>query len=853
MEGRKIGRKPAYTKSWVNQIERGLVEMNVTSIENWKDSKIVKDPDCRPRLLGERGHVATNHYLDNKLAEILAQPKFLSGIELPLNAILPMQPFAWLPYLLYQSFYLYITLPSTHAVRGCVTYVTGEDYSMRQSICDKLDTHFQAIPAALPSQVVKLTVNHQDIVLLNASQFAHLPNLTYLDLDSNKIAKILPDTFRGLRYLRTLSLRFNLLTLNVESFHPDVIRGLGNLEHLNLMQNPIGFVPSQFFAPIGSSLRTLVLAGASDEFQLDVGALTGLQMLQVFDISYCHLETLSETFEHSFNNMQLKELYIYGNPWRCDCHLRWLKVWFLKYGTKFTYSRPVPEGISKEMLEPGAQQWYNGGGADGAEDSSSLLQPRCASPYTLFGRPIFSHPSNSDLQPVRTTDFHCSPKALTANQQINLASGTNSTLICEFFADPTGIVVWYRNGTRVQSHWPRMTIQQSQGRNFQSELNIQNVQHEDAGTYVCFLDTGYGRVNATFMVFVNRDGNLFEPGGASGMFQWIGSLNTTLVLKYTGITASCLVILLMLIGVLIYCFYGRHTCKTKQTREKQRTNSKQKCANGNHEAQMDGETPMVQSKPSNLPNPHSNLLRKRDLNMDEQPLVMTTSVSSIRLLPSAEKLENYVAFQILPSDPKTSIPPTCPIHNYALIQPLGSDTLLLQESEPRMTVTGQPVTTEQPRIQFPKNTVDAPQKIGSPVLEDSVFSEIGRAVPEFSTSEGSSQYAPCPLHGNLFATLQNPKRKEVFENSKRHISAVPTGLGSVCEKRNNTLPNRRKARPQIHTNEPEEDVEEMALEGRVKSTLPVSTFISVPDVTGSGVKQNGLENASVPMKDSNLG
>ncbi|CAH8541880.1 unnamed protein product [Heterobilharzia americana] len=149
--------------------------------------------------------------------------------------------------IVYTLIHLMNHMPRAYSVKGCVTYVAGDDYSMRQSICDKLNTHFQTIPLSLPSEVIKLTVNHQDITHLNASQFIHLPNLTFLNLDSNKIKVIHPNTFTNLNKLQTLSLRYNFLSISYESFHPNVIHGLSVLQHINLLQNPIGNIPNHFF------------------------------------------------------------------------------------------------------------------------------------------------------------------------------------------------------------------------------------------------------------------------------------------------------------------------------------------------------------------------------------------------------------------------------------------------------------------------------------------------------------------------------------------------------------------------------------------------------------------------------
>ncbi|KAF6770202.1 hypothetical protein AHF37_11536 [Paragonimus kellicotti] len=691
---------------------------------------------------------------------------------------------------------------------------------MRQSICDKPDTHFKSIPSALPSQVVKLTINHQEISLLNASQFNHLPNLSYLDLDSNKLSIIRPDTFEQLRKLRTLSLRFNLLSFTTESFHPNAINGLTQLENLNLLQNPIALVPRRLFAPIGSTLRSLVLAGASEDFELDRDALANLTVLQTLDLSSNHLETLPEDFEFSLNSMQLAELYLYDNPWRCDCHLRWLKVWFLKHNGKMTFSKPVPEGISRKLLEPSMQIW-SGLNSNGADDTTAVLQPKCATPYALSGKPLFNHQSSTGLQPVRTTDFHCAPNAITPSQPIHFPRGGNATLSCEFFADPTGIVVWYRNGTRVQNHWSRMSIHQSQGRTFYSELTIQNIQLEDAGNYVCFLDTGHGRVNSTFSVHIETEEHSFAYIMSGSVLQWMSGLNANLVLKYTGITASCLVILLMLIGLLIYCFYGRNLCgkKRRQLSSAPRVQEKKYStvsrrvslvtdkSNGLQTGQ-DNCSGMDKSARNDCPN---SIVTASHTSSGNNMLTPSEQMTTLRLLPSSDKLNNYVAFRIVPQDIKTESQQGCPLHNYALIQSVASDAIIVQQAdndaEPRVVVDHDTL----PSIAHIEETY-APRLTG--------FVSGSTVTPLSTRSEAQiDEYSPCPLHGNIYATL-HPKSVKVKRNSlQKHIATVPPGIGSFHEKWNHTLPSSKKSQTSGQNPFNERDIKNPASTSTLSSSV----------------------------------
>ncbi|GAA34676.2 leucine-rich repeat-containing protein 4 [Clonorchis sinensis] len=742
------------------------------------------------------------------------------------------------------SVFLFILrIPLLRAVRGCVTYVTGEDYSKRQSICDKPDTHFTTIPSDLPSQVVKLTINHQDIPILNASQFRHLLNLTDLDLDSNNLRVIRPSTFKQLRFLQTLSLRFNLLTFTPESFHPEVIQGLPKLEYLNLYQNPIGFVPSQFFSSMGSTLRSLVLAGAtSGDFHLDPAALNGLHQLQVLDLSSNNMNTLPETFENSFTSMKLKELYLYDNPLRCDCQLRWLKVWFLKHGAKLTYSKRIPEGLRQSIAEPTVQIW-SGPEFSATEEKNKLFEPKCVEPYELFGRPIFNQLSDSGPNSVRITDFQCSPQALSSNQPVQLSQGYNSTLSCEFFADPAGIVVWYRNGTRIQSHWPRMSVQQTQGRKFHSTLIIENVQLEDAGMYVCFLDTGHGRANTTFTVHVEPEKSNLGHMLSGSVFQWMNQLNTTLVLKYTGIAASCLIILLMFTGLIIYCLYGKRSCRHHE--ELQSSGKTDGLRKSSYDSLRDGhltEKPNgKQIYPDNAPlgldkqvrMPRSTLVSKSAIGSVDPKVFVSVSTSSdqpsghLQVISTTEPVDNYLAIQLVPTEGKIEGPKTCSIHNYAIIQSVKPDGLLLHGVPSASTTHAEGTLFESDRRVEDLTQNNASRFLTSPRMirstaEDYNFGSVRSSVAGMPTQLASSvDYVPCPLHGNIYATLQCTK-KDTIAASKKHIATIPKGLGTVSERRTNTIPHRGKAITGFTSSE----------SGTVQAN-PVSSFISAPEIAKS--------------------
>ncbi|CAH8500713.1 unnamed protein product [Schistosoma turkestanicum] len=724
-------------------------------------------------------------------------------------------------------------LPKVYSVKGCVTFVYGDDYSMRQSICDKLNTHFQTIPMSLPSEVVKLTINHQDITSLNASQLIHLPNLTFLNLDSNKIKSIHPNTFNHLIRLQTLSLRYNLLTISFESFHPNVIHGLIMIQHINLLHNPIGNIPNHFFLPIGKTLRSIVLSEGSIDLQLNPESFYGLYKLQLLDLSNNQLESLPDTYERVFSQMQLEELYLHGNPWKCDCHLRWLKQWFLKYHTKLIYSKPINEAILRHSIDTEANNWLvDERNSEDHVEMNKLLQPKCASPIGLHGKPLFSQISNvGNTQAVRSVDFHCSPESHTPDQQIQLVWGSNSTMSCKFFADPSGIVVWYKDGTRIQNHWPRTMTKQSQG---------------------------YGHVNTTFNVQVIGGTSMDESFYHNGVFYWISKLDTTLVLKYTGMIAACLIILLVIMGLLIYLFNGKMYCrpklcinKTIPTYDNRSDQSQQVLGdeletmntsnfsmnNGKNTNDHSRSTYMIQGqnlnictpKDGNLPvttykrselNDHVYLHGTSDNVLDQHNLLSLKSHDPT--------FDNYVTVRLLPTVTCSNFTVPCPIHNYAFIRPVSTDSTTVSAATnvsvnyDGVDAGSMQITPESHIISL--SNLQKYDPIENANLTTSISNtKISNASEENDASKNhkvtnidsnnidnktihnndnhclnTSVYTPCPLHGNIYATLQSKEKKNISAEIRKHIANVPSGLTGLTYEKHYTLPN-KKFRTQLST------------------------------------------------------
>lgn len=147
-------------------------------------------------------------------------------------------------------------------------------------------------------QVFKFSYNK--LRVLTAQTLRGLRSLVRLHVDHNEIEFIHPHAFRGLTALRLLHLEGNLL----RQLHPGAFSTFSLLDHFRL-----------------SNIRHLYLADNRLE-RLPAGMLANMPLLE--------------------------NLYLHGNPWACDCDMRWLLEWQGKSkgkrgrGARVSPPRPPP-------------------------------------------------------------------------------------------------------------------------------------------------------------------------------------------------------------------------------------------------------------------------------------------------------------------------------------------------------------------------------------------------------------------------------------------------------------------------------------------------------------------------------
>jgi len=161
-------------------------------------------------------------------------------------------------------------------------------------LSDNLLTKF---PENLPSSLRLLRINRNRINFVSRKALLRLQNLVNLDLSQN-----------------------TLLQAGIEKFSLHV---LNSLQVLDLSENMLTEVPTN----LPESIEELMMSHNQIEYlhnheSNEHGSLNSIKYLVSVDLSSNNLKSV-ET--RALMNLKLQSVQLHGNPWRCDCHLRYLK------------------------------------------------------------------------------------------------------------------------------------------------------------------------------------------------------------------------------------------------------------------------------------------------------------------------------------------------------------------------------------------------------------------------------------------------------------------------------------------------------------------------------------------------
>ena len=180
----------------------------------------------------------------------------------------------------------------------------------------------------------------------------------------------------------------------------------------------------------------------------------------------------------------LSVLRLYGNPWRCDCRLRWLRRLLPN----------VPTSSSSDSSIVPRINWHFG-------DNT----PKCTTPELM-----------RDIQWRHLTvdQFACPSQIVTnSTTSVELRLGSNVSVECLVFGDPEPVVTWMRGASPVdRSHVTESYVTvggagegEEQERRIRSVLTLRDVTRGDVTDYKCVAVNPAGRSEVTYKVWIVGD------------------------------------------------------------------------------------------------------------------------------------------------------------------------------------------------------------------------------------------------------------------------------------------------------------------------------------------------------------
>ncbi|EUB64480.1 Leucine-rich repeat-containing protein 4 [Echinococcus granulosus] len=332
------------------------------------------------------------------------------------------------------------------------------------------------VPHRVHPETRTLDLSDNHLKVLHEDSFGEYHRLSQLILDHNHIYKITDKAMNTISTtLRHLSLRGNQLSIRASSNFPvSALTKLRNLRVLDLSENPLGVIFTNWLAPLGVTLRILRLSSLVGQVELQDKGFFGLGRLEEFDFSNNSLYHLPENAFFGIRPEKLKRLNLRNIPWHCDCKLLWLRQWLS--GVKITTPPHEPD-----------------------------ITGPCSYSHKFTTVPLIRLPISHFQCPPKLQSMHSSAPHYFAKQKdlmhVSPSVGESVTLTCTFVSQPKMLVQWYRNGALLRPELKRFEQSVNKGSKFSAVLTISALRAPvDNGNYTCKTSNNRGTAKGVFFL-----------------------------------------------------------------------------------------------------------------------------------------------------------------------------------------------------------------------------------------------------------------------------------------------------------------------------------------------------------------